>query len=83
MLASCGDVEFEAGNLSAEGAFGVGLAVCVACCWLLVSGGGYFLDLPLFSTTDGGEFGVKSDGAAADPLTCPIIHDFMCLLPSA
>ena len=83
MLASCGDVEFEAGNLSAEGAFGVGLTVCVACCWLLVSGGGYFLDPPLFSTIDGGEFSVRFGSAAADPLTRPVIHDFMCFLPSA
>ena len=85
MLASCGDVELEAGNLSAEGALVTGLAACVACCWVAASGSGYFLGLPLplFEAAGSVGFGVQVDDAATDPFTCPVIHDFMCFLPSA
>lgn len=46
MLASCGEVELEDGSRSTKGVL-VGLAGCVACCWLSTRGNGCFLGLPL------------------------------------
>ena len=81
VLGSCGDVEFEGGNRSAEGAF-IGVAACVACCLLLESGGICFLGFALPPTTEGAEFVARPAGTAVESFTGAVIHDFKCLLPS-
>jgi hypothetical protein len=93
MFASCGDVEFDGGNLSAGGAVLVRSlteGASVACCWSTASGLGFFLGLPLFwKTTGGAGFGVVLDGVGGTGgvkgawSVAPLIHDFICLLPSA
>lgn len=93
MFASCGDVEFDGGNLSAGGAVAVrSLAedASVACCRLTASGRGVFLGRPLFlGTTGGAAFGVMLDGVGGIGgvegawSAAPFIHDFICFLPSA
>lgn len=89
MFASCGDVEFDGGNLSAGDAVVVRVStknVTVSCS----SGRGYCLGLPLFLRMTGGAgFGVMLDGVGgidgveAGWSEAPFIHDLMCFLPSA
>lgn len=93
MFASCGDVEFDGGNLSARGTVVVRLSTedaLIACCWSTASGSGCFPGLPLFLRPTGGAgFGVMLDGVRGNGgmsgawLVAPFIHDLMCFLPSA
>ena len=80
-LGSCGEVEFDGGNLSAEVAF-VEVAACVACCLLLESSGIRFLSFALSPTTEGAEFFERPAGIAVESFIGMVIHDFKCRLPS-